>query len=325
MKKVLKYLFLKLGPVIDVVVAIAATPSALILLLYRRVGSRRLPKTTTLLKMIGIFPIRNHYYEPLFDDQLLSDSLDKPRPLVGIDFNLPGQLDLLGQLTYADEFGDFVEQEKKVTSEKGFRFNNAAFETGDADFLFQMIRHFNPQKIIEVGSGSSTKIARGALSRNAKEGGPKRTHICIEPYEQPWLESFDDLELVRSKVEDCEIDWPSALASGDLLFIDSSHMIRPQGDVLHEYLSIIPQLQSGVIVHVHDIFSPRDYLDDWIRRDVRFWNEQYLLEATLGNSARYEVIAALNLLKHDYYPELKRVCPYLEPGREPGSFYFRVR
>lgn len=325
MKKVLKYLFLKLGPVIDVVVAIAATPSALVLLLYRRVGSKRLPKTTTLLKRIGIFPIRNHYYEPLFDDQLLSDSLDKPRPLMGIDFNLPGQLDLLGKLTYADEFRDFVEQEKKVTSEKSFRFNNAAFESGDADFLFQMIRHFNPQKIIEVGSGSSTKIARGAMSRNAKEGGPKRSHICIEPYEQPWLESFDDIELVRSKVEDCEVDWRSALASGDLLFIDSSHMIRPQGDVLHEYLSIIPQLQSGVIVHVHDIFSPRDYLDDWIRRDVRFWNEQYLLEATLGNSARYEVIAALNLLKHDHYPELKRVCPYLEPGREPGSFYFRVR
>jgi len=313
MKKVLKYLFLKLGPIIDVVVAIAATPAALILLLYRRVGSRRLPKTTTLLKRIGIFPIRNHYYEPLFDDQLLSDSLDKPRPLVGIDFNVPGQMDLLGQLTYADEFSDFVEQEKKLASKNSFRLKNAAFEAG------------NPQKIIEVGSGSSTKIARSALSRNAKEGGPKRSHICIEPYEQPWLESFDDIELVRSRIEDCEIDWRSSLASGDLLFIDSSHMIRPQGDVLHEYLNIIPQLRSGVIVHVHDIFSPRDYLDNWIRRDVRFWNEQYLLEATLGNSARYEVIAALNLLNHDYYPELKRVCPYLEPGREPGSFYFRVR
>ena len=102
-------------------------------------------------------------------------------------------------------------------------------------------------------------------------------------------------------------------------------MIRPQGDVLHEYLTILPQLQSGVIVHVHDIFSPRDYLDNWVRRDIRFWNEQYLLEATLGNSARYEVIAALNLLKHDHYSELERVCPYLELNREPGSFYFRIR
>ena len=325
MKKALKYLLLKLAPVIDIVFTIAATPSALVLLLYRRVGSRRLPKTTTLLKRIGIFPIRNHYYEPLFDDQLLSNSLDKPRSLVGIDFNVPGQLDLLGQLTYADEFSDFVEQEKKLTSENSFRFKNLMFESGDADFLFQVIRHFNSQKIIEVGSGSSTKIARSALSRNSKEGGPKRSHICIEPYEQPWLESYDDIELVRSRIEDCEIDWRSSLASGDLLFIDSSHMIRPQGDVLHEYLSIIPQLRSGVIVHVHDIFTPRDYPGSWIKDDVCFWNEQYLLEATLGNSARYEVIAALNLLKHDYYPELKRVCPYLEPTCEPGSFYFRVR
>ncbi len=325
MKKSLRYLFLKLGSIIDVAFAIVVMPAAYIMLLYRRVGSSRLPKTTGLLKRIGIFPIRNHYYEPLFDDRHLSDPLDKPRALAGIDFNISGQLELLKQLDRADEFRDFVEQEKSDDSEKSFRFNNAAFESGDADFLFQMIRHFKPQKIIEIGSGSSTKIARNAMSRNADEGGPKRSHICVEPYEQPWLESFDDIELIRARIEDCEIDWRSSLASGDLLFIDSSHMIRPQGDVLHEYLTILPQLKSGVIVHVHDIFSPRDYLDDWVRRAVRFWNEQYLLEATLGNSSRYEVIAALNLLKHEHYSELERVCPYLEPNREPGSFYFRIR
>jgi len=325
MKKSLKYLFLKLGPVIDVVFVIVAMPAAFIMLLYRRVGSRRLPKTTGLLKRIGIFPIRNHYYEPLFDDKHLSDPLDKPRALAGIDFNISGQLDLLKQLACADEFRDFVEQEKSVASEKSFRFNNVAFEAGDADFLFQIIRHFKPQKIIEIGSGSSTKVARNAMLKNASEGALKLSHICVEPYEQPWLESFDDIELVRARIENCEIDWRDSLASGDLLFIDSSHMIRPQGDVLHEYLTILPQLQSGVIVHVHDIFSPRDYLDNWVRRDVRFWNEQYLLEATLGNSARYEVIAALNLLKHDHYSELQRVCPYLELNREPGSFYFRIR
>jgi hypothetical protein len=95
--------------------------------------------------------------------------------------------------------------------------------------------------------------------------------------------------------------------------------------VLFEYLEILPQLQSGVIVHVHDVFSPRDYLENWIKRDVRFWNEQYLLEATLGNTSRYEILAALNQLKHDHYEHLKRVCPYLERDQEPGSFYFRIR
>lgn len=288
-------------------------------------GSRRLPLTTWILKRIGIFPIRNHYYEPLFDDRLLSTPLSVPRVLPGIEFNVPQQLKLLGEMDYAGEFIEFFEQQQADTTEAGFRFNNWGFEGGDADFLFQAIRHFKPQKIIEIGCGSSTKIVSKALSLNAQEGEAKPRHICIEPYEKPWLESFSNIELVRAKIEDCEISWHDSLASGDLLFIDSSHVIRPQGDVVHEYLSILPQLQSGVMVHVHDIFTPRDYPDNWIRRAVRFWNEQYLLEATLGNSQRYEIIAALNLLKHEHYSELKRVCPYLEPKLAPGSFYFRIR
>lgn len=325
MKKILRNLFLKLRPAIDVAMSVVAIPAGLTLLLYRRVGSRRLPVTTGLLKRIGVFPIRNHYYEPLFDDRHLSSPLDTPRALPGIDFNMPKQLDLLEEMNYAEEFVAFSQQQEADGSEASFRFNNEGFEPGDAEFLYHAIRHFKPNKIIEIGCGTSTKIARKALSMNAEEDGAKKRHICIEPYERPWLETFDDIELVRAKVEDCEIDWRDSLASGDLLFIDSSHIIRPQGDVLYEYLNIIPQLQSGVIVHVHDIFSPRDYLDNWVRRDVRFWNEQYLLEATLGNSARYEVIAALNRLKHEHYPELQRVCPYLEREYEPGSFYFRVR
>ena len=324
MKKFLKTLFLNFRPIIDVLLSVVAIPAGLTLLLYRRIGSQRLPVTSGLLKRIGVFPIRNHYYEPLFDDRQLVTPLDTPRSLPGIDLNVQNQLDLLQRMTRASEFKEWLQQQADGSRES-FRFNNAGFEPGDAEFLFQVVRHFRPNKIIEIGSGSSTKVARKALSLNAQDDGLKARHICIEPYEQPWLETFGEIELIRSKVEDCDIEWRDSLASGDLLFIDSSHMIRPQGDVLYEYLNIIPQLQSGVLVHVHDIFTPRDYLDNWIRRDVRFWNEQYLLEAMLGNSVRYEVVAALNLLKHEHYPELKRVCPYLENNHQPGSFYFRIR
>ena len=227
-------------------------------------------------------------------------------------------------MNHAEEFERFVEAEQTRPAEFAFSFEHKSFHSGDAEFLFQFLRHFKPAKVVEIGSGNSTKIARHALDLN-EEAGHSASLVCIEPYEMPWLEAFDNIELVRSLVEDCDIDWSTYLKSGDLLFIDSSHMIRPQGDVLHEYLEIIPKLASGVYVHVHDIFTPRDYLDNWIRQDVKFWNEQYLLEAMLGNTARYEVVAALNFLKHDHYDALKRVCPFLEPGREPGSFYFRVR
>jgi hypothetical protein len=162
------------------------------------------------------------------------------------------------------------------------------------------------------------------LLTNQQETKKQVRHICIEPYEQPWLEKFPNIELRRTKVEDVGLNWAQELEAGDLLFIDSSHMLRPQGDVLLEYLEIIPQLKSGVYVHVHDIFTPYDYPDRWVRDDVRFWNEQYILEATLGNTHRYEIIAALNLLKNQHYDELLKVCPFLEPKSEPGSLYFRI-
>ena len=70
-----------------------------------------------------------------------------------------------------------------------------------------------------------------------------------------------NVELIREKVEDMDLDIFKSLNRNDILFIDSSHIIRPQGDVLFEYLEILPVLKEGVIVHIHDIFTPKDYLN----------------------------------------------------------------
>jgi hypothetical protein len=101
-----------------------------------------------------------------------------------------------------------------------------------------------------------------------------------------WLDRVD-VELVRARVEDVDISVFKALKENDILFIDSSHVIRPRGDVLREILQIIPSLNKGVIVHLHDIFSARDYLAEWIYRDIKFWNEQYLLEAFLTSNKEW--------------------------------------
>ena len=84
-------------------------------------------------------------------------------------------------------------------------------------------------------------------------------------------------------------------------------------------------LKPGVFVHIHDIFTPRDYKKSWIVDEVKFWNEQYLLEALLTDTNRYEVIAALNFLKNNYYEKISQICPYLTKDREPSSFYFRIK
>lgn len=320
----MKKLLIALRLPVDVLLAVVMFPSAIIMIAYRRFGSVRLPLSTRLLRAIGVFPIRNHYYEPLFDQGKLRHPMNEVRSLPGLELNKSGQLAFLKKLIYADELVE-LELSRNTGHPNDFRFGNGSFESGDAEFLYQALRHTKPKKVIEIGSGFSTKIARIALARNKSETAETPTHICVEPFEMPWLESLPDVQIIRERVEQSSIDWARELNSGDMLFIDSSHMIRPQGDVLKEYLEIIPVLHSGVYVHVHDIFTPRDYLQEWIERDVKFWNEQYLLEALLSASDRYEIIAAVNYLKHDHYAELKNVCPYIEPTREPGSFYFRIK
>jgi hypothetical protein len=132
--------------------------------------------------------------------------------------------------------------------------------------------------------------------------------------------------LVRERVEDLDLALFDQLGSGDFLFIDSSHVIRPHGDVTREILQILPRLKEGVIVHVHDIFTPRDYPDFWTRQERRLWNEQYLLEAWLSGNREVDIICALNWLKHNHWDALTGACPMLRrnPNAEPGSFWMRM-
>jgi hypothetical protein len=320
----MKNLLLILKFPIDIILSIFSIPSATILLLYRKFGSSRLPITTSVLRRIGVFPIRNHYYEPLFIRKTINPNKTRARFLPGLNLNINQQLQFLSLLNFSQELIKFDWKSQSIDPIK-FNIENESFGSGDAEFLYQFLRHVKPRKIIEIGSGHSTKVANLALARNNLELGSKATHTCIEPYEMPWLESLDNLTIIRNTVEDCGLDWRLELNSGDLLFIDSSHMIRPGGDVLMEYLEILPRLNSGVFIHIHDIFTPNDYPVSWIDSDVRFWNEQYLLEALLSNTSRYEVIAAVNFLKNNYYNDLKNVCPYLRNDRQPGSFYIKVK
>jgi hypothetical protein len=323
MKSPLKTMFTFLQKPIDSILSILVIPAALTLLKYRQFGSATFPKTTQRLKKIGVFPIKNHYYEPLFDDTQLQKSLSENRRLPGLNLNTPGQLSFLKTLVYSPELLA-LKLDNKSNDVNTFYINNSSFESGDAEYLYQIIRATKPSKIIEIGSGHSTKIANIALQKNKNETNQSARHICIEPYEMPWLESFSDVQVLRKRVEDCALDWATELRSGDILIVDSSHIIRPQGDVLKEYLEIFPQLASGVYIHVHDIFTPKDYPRSWLVDDVRFWNEQYLLEALLSNTDRYEVIGALNYLKNNHFDDLQKICPYLTLEKEPGSFYIRV-
>ncbi len=284
------------------------------------------PATKKIFLKTGVYPILDHYYEPLFNTKHLKKALNQERVLPGIDLNVKGQLALLDKFNYNDELLEFPVYPHERKQKFEYCYTDDAFRSGDAEYLYSMIRYFKPARIIEIGSGSSTLMAVNATKQNTRENpGYQCEHICIEPFENNWLELLG-IKIYRELVESTDKSLFEQLGANDILFIDSSHMIRPQGDVLFEYLEILPVLKTGVFVHIHDIFTPRDYLKKWV--DIPyFWNEQYLLEAFLTNNHEYEIIGAINYLRYNHYNEIAMICPILkrevESGieRDPGSFW----
>ena len=304
----------------DVLVFPFVYPSAWLLKYVRRAGVKNLPRCKNALMRVGVFPILDHYYEPQFDNRSPTQPFSQDRALPGIDWNVAGQLRRLATFTFASELADLPREKPDATE---YFLDNGAFGTPDAECWYQMIRSVKPKRIIEIGSGFSTLMAVKAIRKNGEQDpGYKCEHVCVEPYEMPWLEE-KGVAVVRRKVEDLDVKFFSQLEEDDILFIDSSHVIRPQGDVVFEYLELLPTLNKGVIVHIHDIFSPKNYLERWLVDDVVFWNEQYLVEAFLSNNGSWEIIGALNYLCHNYYARLKSVAPFLTPGGGGGSLYIR--
>lgn len=314
----MKKLILKYLPFLDIPLTPFVYLAALLLRAVRSAGVQKMPCCRNAFMNVGVFPICDHYYEPKFDNRDPTPAYSTDRNLPGIDWNVDEQLEILSGFSFTDELRN-IPQKKQDTL--GFHFNNGAFESGDAEYWYQMIRKFKPKRIFEIGSGNSTLMARRAIDRNCEENPEYQCkHICIEPYEMPWLEQTGAV-VVRKRIENVDFSLFAELAENDILFIDSSHVIRPQGDVLFEYLEVFPRLNEGVIVHLHDIFSPKNYLEEWLVDDVKFWNEQYLLEAFLSYNSKWRILGAVNYLKHHHFERLKSVAPYLTPDREPGSFY----
>lgn len=199
----------------------------------------------------------------------------------GIDVRPDAQLALLKQLA-AHRF-------VATSDAPGPRYDpaNDQFPPQDAALLYAMVRHLAPRQMIEVGSGWSTIVTAAAI----RDGGLDTQLTCIEPYPRDFVHSIAEVHQLRQeKVEHTPLALFEALEGGDVLFIDSSHVVKTGSDVVHQLLEVVPRLADGVIVHVHDIFIPADYPQHWVRAGFN-WTEQYLLQAYLIGNARASVLA----------------------------------
>jgi hypothetical protein len=307
-----------ISPAIDIAMAPFTLMGSVWFRIARFLGLKEMRLTRSIFLKTGVYPIVDHYYEPLFDYRRLPDV---PQPS-HLDFNDEVQLKFIEGMTFGKELKQFPMNGSNVK----YHYDNGSFPSGDAELYYSIIRKNKPRKILEVGSGFSTLIALEAIKQNRLEDGWSPELTCIEPYEMPQLEALP-IKLKREKVEEVDVSEFLALADNDILFIDSSHIIRPGGDVNYLILKILPMLKPGVWVHFHDIFLPREYPVDWLRYDFRMWNEQFLLEAFLLGNPSYEIICALNYLKHTCQDKMADAFPVMatDQKREPGSFWIRKK
>jgi hypothetical protein len=282
----------------------------------------------------GFHLTRKHFYSPIPEAEDIEPAYwESVSELTGVDLNIEAALELLNGVfpRYMSEFRSRFRNERGATDPDDFYLINGTYMAVDAHAYYAMIRHGRARRIVEIGSGNSTRVAGAACRMNAKERGEAPRLTAIEPYPPAYLRGIEGLtEVLQQRVQRTDISFFTSLERDDILFIDSSHVLRTGNDVEYEYLEILPRLRSGVLVHVHDVSLPRRYPRCYFDQKL-YWNEQQLLQAFLAFNSRIEVIWPGNamMLRHpermlEVFPEIALMRRHF-PLSEPTAFWMRVR
>jgi predicted O-methyltransferase YrrM len=260
-----------------------------------------------------------HFYSPVVDP----DEIDARQPeiwpaeprVLGIDFDDASQLRVL-QMYFPRYIAEFDYAERSPSSDEeltAFYIQNSQFSWLDARTLFVLMREWQPGRVVEVGSGYSSLLMADV---NQRFLGGHCEITCVEPYPRPFLRRrIPGLSrVIEQKVQEVGLDVFETLRSGDILFIDSSHVAKTGSDVNHLYFEVLPRLRAGVRIHIHDIFFPHDYPKDWVIDENRSWNEQYLVRALLMYSSAFRVVFGCSYAFHRFPADVKRALAL--PGGE---------
>ncbi|MFL9915129.1 class I SAM-dependent methyltransferase [Paraburkholderia fungorum] len=267
-----------------------------------------------------------HYYSPI-------PSLDEVRRIEGKLFDLTMR-DMPGidfreeqQLALLEKFGDqfYAEMPFKEHKTDGLRyyFENPMFSYADGISLYSMIRHLQPRRIVEIGSGFSSAVM---LDTNDLffDGQIKTTFI--EPNNERLLSLLTGKDkstsnIVKALAQDVELSVFSELQENDILFIDSSHVSKIGSDVNRIIFEILPSLATGVYVHFHDIFLPCEYPPQWIY-EGRAWNEAYVLRAFLQYNSAFEIVLMNSYMGRFHETLFQEKMPFFMKNTG-GSFWIK--
>jgi len=238
--------------------------------------------------------------------------------LLGIDLNHKGQEELLRSLVPNYQQLHFTVGPSDTAR---YYYDNPMYSYADGIFLGCMLLHYRPKRIIEIGSGFSSALMidiNGRLMQGESE------ITFIEPYPDRLLSLLSEADksnydIIPKMIQDIDLDLFNELNAGDLLFIDSSHILKTGSDLWHELFNILPRLKRGVIIHFHDIFYPFEYPKEWVYGG-KAYNEVYFIRAFLMYNDAFKIkLQPNNLISQDeiWFKEHMPQC-LLNPG---GSIY----
>lgn len=239
----------------------------------------------------------------------------------GIDLNVEGQLNLMKKLSHIVNRIPFKDE-----SDDGHRyyFNNSMLQHTDGSMLYGIINLFNSKQIIEVGSGFSSAIM---LDINDMNPESQVQLTFIEPYPERLNNLIDSndkrsVRIIEKKIQEVDLSIFENLEENDILFLDTSHIVKTGGDVTYWTFNILPRLKKGVIIHIHDIFWPFNYSEDWITIE-KCYTEAYLIRAFLMYNNSFEILFFNSYLKCIHNKAFNESFPSLIPHNGGGSLWLK--
>ena len=300
-------------------------PGSFVLWVLRGLLRRLTSRTFGFWPKAGVWVVPADYNAPIPALDLDRQRHHRASVLAGVDLRIPEQLDTLTRFasSYGHEWSAMAAD--PTPNAWDYYHHNESFSRVDAELTHAFVRDLKPRRIVEVGSGMSTRLLAHAGRSNASEGHAFEMTV-IDPF--PGTVVVDGVpgvtRLIQAPVETQSLEL-FELEPNDVLFVDSTHVLKAGGDVEFLLFEVLPRLKPGVVVHFHDVYLPFDYPPQ-IYASRWFWTEQYALRALLTNNPQLRVLWSSFAVYRRHPDDLVAALPGLTIQREggPASLWVRI-
>ncbi|KIA85263.1 class I SAM-dependent methyltransferase [Flavobacterium sp. AED] len=234
-----------------------------------------------------------HYYSPIISIEEIKKrefeiwkNADEDG-IRGVELRTGEQIKLIQQFT---KFYEEIPFKSEKQSNVRYYFENEYYSYTDGIILYSMIKYFEPKRIIEIGSGFSSAVM---LDTNQLFFNNQIDLTFIDPYPERLYSLMTESDkkqttVIETDVQLIPLDVFRKLKGRDVLFVDSTHVTKTGSDVNYILFEILPILESGVLIHFHDVFYPFEYPKEWVFKGFN-WNEDYILKAFLMYNDKFEI------------------------------------